>query len=344
MSKDLPTSKRKTIGLYCLTFVVVFVVLPLGGCVGWFVIGYHRTCWFPPLGPNVQLLVSACERPDFISISTDGRYLLYSHIPPGTTQHERRILDFQTNQSQLDPGCGDLWLDGTKRFADTQNVNGLIVSAEICDLQDLSRTPVRWVPRIHDTMTKDEKGVWVFNPQGTMYRNEKKEWVFSDEVITWFREAAQVYYIPERYWAIAVAQDYKAHADQNVLLSIPNSSDSLTVLKFLKDNHISYQPIYAINAPRVSHNRRHIVTGSSDCPGRVCVQIVERADPNQSDSDMSGRVLAKYEYWKGWWTAQGPSYVGWVYDDSGVVFQLINHEPFAAAGPIQPILRLNIPK
>src|SRR5690242_9608505 len=106
--RHLMDSKMLRYSCIILLALILCIGLPIAGLE----VYIWQYCLFPPSGPNVEVVVSACKSPRLLSISPDGRYISY-----GTVSGDQRwLLDTLTNEFHADASCGDWWLDNTIRL------------------------------------------------------------------------------------------------------------------------------------------------------------------------------------------------------------------------------------
>jgi hypothetical protein len=219
------------------------------------------------------------------------------------------LRDLITGEEQPLSVASDYWLSSELLLQEIKYEG--VRQFQIFDVKAGTQTPLQSVFGIPDTTSRLDDGTLVFSP----------------EVLTWFRQAKKVYYVPAGTLSIAVAlaSDFKARPQDNYALATPRANgDPSIIIAFLKENAIAYQEIrgqYYYDNPLPSHNGRFVATGA----------II---------TDMEGREIVRYG---------GTSITGWAHDDSGIYFQ----PPDSSDGPILmplfrpgkavPILKLKVP-
>lgn len=381
MSKSVPdiemsplqphAAEGKPILFACLTLFFIVVVLPLVGCFGWMYIGSIRNCWFPPSSANIQLVVSACEAPMLTSVSPDGRYVAYYlRARSNLSASPYQIIDLRTSQVHYEPRAEEgegfgYWLDSNLRLVIRRTPEAdRLAGAEysIFNVRDDTQTPIKWVFGMENTLIRKSNGGVEFNPRGLAYRDAEMRLQFQPKVVTWFRNASQVYYIDQNEGiVVALASDWKTNPDNSYVLDWPRSrsggkiDDNKAFRRFLDENHIPYQVIKVYNDPLTSsgsHDGRlfFLDTTYYDCPSllsvfsQICLRLVEPRTQPAKYPYTDSAVLSEFRYAPLLWLAGPPFTWGWAYDDSGVIFQLRRDAAFSGDGPTQPILKLNIPK
>jgi hypothetical protein len=241
------------------------------------------------------------------SVSPDGKYLLYTANRHG--KYQPLLQDTTIGEEHPAFAIGRFWLNNTL-FLD----EAYPPQTRVADLSDESLTPLQWVQEMEGTTTQLADGSETYSP----------------EVVKWFRNAAQVYYISkQKRWAIALGPDFKDHPENNYILA--NSYDfSNSILKFLKDNQIAYTEIgYPDNgSDLVSHNGRFVMPAL----GPHGLYTVEGT-----------RIGPFYDFIRDHRCCLAH---GWAHDDSGIYVQgstagSSSTVPFP--GQVQPILKLNLP-
>ncbi len=292
--------------------LLVPILCILASCIWYVGYGWHY-CLVPPSGPNVEIVVSACQSPRMIGVSPDGRYI--SYYAQGSDGNQPRLLDTLTNERRPDPGCGEWWLTGTIRIGGDVGDANRHGEFWICDLSDGSRVQPKWVQDAPGMITQAADGSESFSPQ----------------VLEWFRDAEQVYYVASQRWAVAMSPDFKTYPGHIYLLTNRLNDPVDSVLRFLTDNHIPYRRIgYAGDGTsRVSHNGRFVLP-SLGSPGFYA-----------SDG---ARIGPLYDYvQRDQWCCRA---YGWASDDSGVYAQgnvIGDATMFALPPPAQPIMKLDLP-
>ncbi len=201
-------------GCGCIVAAVAMLALCISLPIVWNDYYQLEYCWFPPSGPNVEVVVSACDNPSLRSLSPDGKHMIYV-----TDQSESWLRNFSTGEVR--PAlitAAPIWLDN-------QFVLG---TSAVWDVRDDSLTQLQWVESMEGTTSRLEDGTLVF----------------SSEVVEWFQRAEHVYYVPEfPIRAIALSSDFKNHPESNYLLKTPSTSragDDQAILTFLEENDIPY--------------------------------------------------------------------------------------------------------
>ncbi len=212
----------------CIIIVVLILCISLP--IVWLEAYIWQHCVFPPSGPNVEVVVSACENPTIKMMSPDGRYLPYSVVT--ANGYEPWVQDMVTGKKQLDTSCGDWWLTNTVKLGGYTQTSNYPGGFTVCDISDGTKLSVDW-------------------SEGTAE--------VTDQVVERFRDAEQVYYISFKRWAVALGPDFKTHPEQAYVLA-EGYDPTRSVLNFLKDNQISYQEINYPNEgkKRVSHDGRFV--------------------------------------------------------------------------------------
>lgn len=292
--------------------ILVALILCIGLPVVWLETYIWQNCWFPPSGPNVEIIVSACEDPIMYGVSRDGRYLSYA-LRDGDN-YQLWLLDTLTGKRELDTMGGGWWLTSTIRIRGEPS-NGPQGGFEISDISDGSRSPLQWVESLPGTTTKLTNGSETYSP----------------EVLQWFRSAEQVYYISSYRWAVALGPDFKIHPQNTYILARGDDDPKNSILKFLKDNQMVYQRIGypGDGSDVVSHNGRFVIPFLGDegfytTDGK---KIGPLYDFMNRDLDCC-------------------SVYGWAYDDSGIYVQA-NTQGSGGMFPYPPkaqsILKINLP-
>ena len=291
------------LGWVILGTLVLCIALPVIWLEGYL----WQYCLWPPSGPNVEVIVSACDTPRLYSVSPDGRYILYLAAHRG--EYQRFLQDTTKGEDRPVFSIGRFWLSNTL-FLD----EAYPPETKVADLSDESLTSLQWVQEMEGTTTQLADGSETYSP----------------EVVRWFRNATQVYYISTRRWAVAFGPDIKVHPENNYILANKAYDFNNSILKFLKDNRIAYTEIgYPNNeSDLISHN---------------------------------GRFVLKFLVPAGYYTVEGAKIgpfsnfirdhrcclaYGWAHDDSGIYVQgrtegSSSTVPFP--GQVQPILKLNLP-
>lgn len=289
----------------CIILVVLILCVSLP--IVWLEAYTGQYCWFPPRDPNIQVIVSACDNPTLGMMSPDGRYLPYTVAT--ARGYEAWVLDTVTGQRQLDTSCGKWWLSNSLKLGGYTETASSPGGFTICDINDGTKVVAQWVEAIPGTTTQLADGTETFSP----------------EVAEWFRNAEQVYYISFAQWAVALGPDFKAHPERAYVLAsneyYPNS-----ILKFLKDNQISYMEIDFPNQSKQSHDGRFVVKGGYSFFAISDGHLISHVDlPNLG----SAMVFA-----------------GWTYDDSGIYIHSRSEESLIFP-PIlekkQPVLKIYLP-
>lgn len=286
---------------------VVAALIALALCISLPIVGndYYQSeyCWFPPSGPNVEVVVSACDNPSLRSLSPDGKYMIYV-----TYQSESWLRNLETGEVRPTL-AGSHWLNNNLVLGGAVwgGVGEQQAKFAIWDVTDDSITPIQWVQGIEGATTRLEDG----------------SQMFSSEVVQWFQNAEQVYYIKQKKWAIALGADFKNHSETNYILASRTSGQYWkpeSILDFLADNYISYTEI-----------DRTIINGSAreSSDGRFIVR-------SDGFFTADGQKIGPY-------IEAGPAVYGWAYDDSGVYAQHIRSGEMWVIPKAQPILKINLP-
>ena len=297
--------KIKSLGLVISIALILCIALP----ILWLYAYIWQHCLWPPSGPNVEVIVSACEAPRLYSISPDGKYLLYTANRHG--KYQSLLQDTTVGEERPAFAMGRFWL------SDTLFVNGFVPQIMVADVSDESLIPLQWVQNI---------------PEAT-FRNENDTLAFSPEVRNWFRSAEKVYFISWYRWVIALGPDFKNHPEGNYILATPNTAragDEETIMKFLKDNQIAYTEVgYPNNgSDLISHNGRFVMP-SRGTGGFYTVEGTKIGPFYDFIRDR--KCCLAY---------------GWAYDDSGIYVQGSTEgssSTVPSPGQVQPILKLNLP-
>ena len=212
--------------------ILIALILGISLPIVWLEAYIWQHCVFPPSGPNVEVVVSACDNPTLKMMSPDGRYVPYSVVT--ANGYESWVLDTVTGERQLDTSCGNWWLNNTIKLGGITQTANSPGGFTVCDISDGTKISAEWSEGIPET---------------------------TDQVIERFQDAEQVYYISITRWAVALGPDYKTHSEQAYVLTESYGYDpSNSVLNFLNGNQISYHEIsYPNEGPkRVSHNGRFV--------------------------------------------------------------------------------------
>lgn len=307
-------NKMTRYGGIVLTLLILCIILP----IAW--LGYHhwQYCLFPPSGSNVEIIVSACEDPIMYGVSHDGRYLSYA-VRKGDT-YQLWLIDTVDNTRQRDIVANGWWRSNYWWLSDSIRIvgepsNGNRGGFEIADANNESKVPVQWIQNIPGMTTR--------LPDGSE--------TYSSEVVAWFQNAKQVYYISAHQWAVALDSDFEVHSENNYILAIGSGDTTNSILKFLKDNQIAYQQIGypGDGSDIVSHSGRFVIVFLGD------------RDFYTIDGKKIGTL---YDFMNG--DVDCCSIYNWAYDDSGVYVQANTQgsgEMFASPPKAQPILKLNLP-
>jgi hypothetical protein len=246
-------------------------------------------------------------------MSPDGRFFPYAATIGG--DYEPFLLDTLTGEQLLGKGCGDWWLTNTVQLGGSTPPDGYSWEFVVCDISGGGMVSAQWAQGIEEATSQLQDGTRVFNP----------------EVVEWFSNAEQVYYIKWMNWAVALGSDFLKHPENNYVLAIPRSGrywDTRSILKFLDDNQIAYTEI-------------------------------DRARSGSAGPSHDGHFIARFD---GFFTAEGrnigpmydsiayiagsPVAYGWAYDDSGVYVQFFEGGSlwiFPRLPPKQqPILKINL--
>ena len=173
-------NKATSYGCTILVVLILCVSLP----VVWLEVYRWQHCLFPPSGPNVEVVVSACDAPRIYSISPDGKYILYLANHHG--KYQALFMDTTTGNEQPAFAIGQFWL------SDILFVDGIVPpQIWIADISDESLIPLQWVQNI----------------EGATSRLGDSTLVFSPEVVNWFRNAEKVYFVSWHHWAIALGSE-----------------------------------------------------------------------------------------------------------------------------------------
>jgi len=293
----------------CIILVVLIFCVSLP--IVWLEAYTEQYCWFPPRDPTIQVIVSACDHPTLGMMSPDGRYLPYTILT--ARGYEAWVLDTVTGQRQGDTSCGEWWLSKTLKLGGYTQAVDTPGKFTVCDIIDGTKIAAQWVEAIPGTTTQSADGTETF----------------SAEVVEWFRNAEQVYYISFRQWAVALGPDFKVHPERVYVLAsedyYPNS-----ILKFLKDNQITYTEIDFPNQRPQSHGGRFIAS----FVWREGFNFFTVADEH---------LISKAELPD---LALDTLYAGWAYDDSGI-YILSRAGGSLIIPPLlekkQPILKIYLP-
>jgi hypothetical protein len=300
------------------SIILIVLILCVSLPVAWLEYDYWQHCWFPPSGPNVEIIVSACEDPIIYGVSRDGRYLSYA-LRMGDT-YQLWLIDTVTGTRERDTSAdgwwkyNDWWLGDSVRIIGEPS-NGPHGGFEIADVSNGSKVSVQWVEGIPGTTTR--------LPDGSE--------TYSSEVVAWFRNAEQVYYISAHQWAVAIGPNFGEHSENNYILAIVGRDSTNSILRFLKDNQIVYQQIGYPNdgSNVVSHNGRFVIPFLGD----VGFYTTDGRKIRPLDDFMRGDLDCCSVY-------------GWAYDDSGIYVQA-NTQGSGGMFPFppkaQPIIKLNLP-
>jgi len=266
-------------------------------------------CWFPPNGPNVEVVVSACDNPSLRSLSPDGKYMIYV-----TDQSASWLLNLNTGEVRPARTTGPYWLNSEMILSGEVwgGVGEERGEFSILDVTDGSLTPLQWVQGIAGTTTRLEDG----------------SQMFSSEVVQWFQNAEHVYYIQQKKWAIALGPDFKNHPESNYILASRRSGQYWkpeSILVFLTDNHISYIEIDRTlsGSAGVSHDGRFIARFDGFFT---------------ADGQEIGPMYDFTNYMEG-----SPVAYSWAHDDSGVYVQYDRGWDMWTIPKVQPILKINLP-
>ena len=300
---------NKTPKLGCIILVLLILCISLP--IVWLEAYTEQYCWFPPRDPNIQVIVSACDHPTLGMMSPDGRYLPYTIV----TAHgyEAWVLDTVTGQLQRDTSCGEWWLSKTLKLGGYTQAVDTPGKFTVCNIIDGTELAAQWVEAMPGTTTQSVDGTETF----------------SAEVVGWFRNAEQVYYISFRQWAVALGPDFKDHPERAYILAsedyYPNS-----ILKFLKDKQISYTEINFPSQSQRSHDGRFIAS----FVWREGFSFLTVADEHLiSKAEMADLAL-------------DTMFAGWAYDDSGI-YILSRAGESLIIPPIlekkQPVLKIYLP-
>ena len=283
--------------------ILVALILGIGLPIVWLEAYTWQHCVFPPSGSNVEVVVSACKNPTIKMISPDGRYLPYSVVT--ANGHESWVLDTVTGEQQLDTSCGNWWLNNTLKLGGITQTLNYSGGFTVCDINDGTKVSIEWSEGISE---------------------------ITDPVVKRFQNAQQVYYISINRWAVALGPDFKTHPEQAYVLAERYGYDPTnSVLKFLKDNQISYHEVSYPNegSKLVSHN------------GRFVTKLFGEDGFYTLDGTKIGPLYDNFirEY-PGCCTTYG-----WAHDDSGIYAQayIQSGGMFPNPTPRQPILKLNLP-
>ncbi len=296
--------KSTRYGWTILSLLLLCMTLP----VLWLEIYRWKYCLFPPSGPNVEVVVSACVAPRLYSISPDGKYMLYLANVHGEIQP--LLKDTITDEEHSAFSIGRFWLT-TTLFLD----DAFPPETKVADLSDETLTSLQWVQNMEGTTTQLVDG------------SQK----YSQEVVQWFQGANQVYYISPRRWAVALSKDFKAHPENNYILANKADDFSNSILKFLQDNKIAYEEISYPNngSDLVSHNKRFVMP-SKGSDGFYTID--------------GTRIGPFYDFIRGDHSCCVA--YGWAYDDSGIYVQgdaIGEGGMFPFPPKAQPILKLDLP-
>lgn len=307
------TDRRR--GLGCVAPILIVIVLCLGLPVGLLEVYLWQHCLFAPSGSNVEVVVSACENPRLWGMSPDGRYISYG-ASTFLSGYRSWLLDTVTGERRLDTCYGDWWLDNTIRLGggyatQTANYGGFW----ICDINDRSKVPAQRVDDIPGAITRSADGAETYSP----------------EVVEWFRNADQVYYVSFHRWAVALGPDFKSHPERAYVLASEREYFN-PAPKLLEENQIPYHKIGYPNdgSALVSHNERFerpFWGGDRD------FHMVDGA-----------RIGPVYDFNFGY--DDCCRIYGWAYDDSGVYGQgstVPEGGMFPYPSKAQPIIKLNLP-
>jgi hypothetical protein len=218
--------------------ILVALFLCIGLPVVWLYAYIWQHCLWPPSGSNVEIIVSACESPQLRSVSPDGKYLLYFADYQG--EYRAVLQDTTTGEERPAITISRYWLSDTLFLNEADPPQ-----TRVANLRDESLTPLQWVQEKDGTTTRLADGSETYSP----------------EVVKWFQNASQVYYISSQQWAIALGSDFKIHPENNYILANLSGDFNNSILKFLNENQISYQEIgYPNNeSDLVSHNGRFVL-------------------------------------------------------------------------------------
>lgn len=296
-------NKLTSYGCKILVMLILCISLP----IVWLEVYIWQHCLWPPSGPNVEIIVSACKSPRLYSVSPNGRYILYLADYHG--KYQSLLQDTTTGEERPAFASGRFWLSNTL-FLD----EGYPPQTRVADLSNESLTSLQWVQDMEGTTTQLANG----------------SETYSSEVVKWFRNASQVYYIPRRRWAIALGPDFKAHPENNYILANRAYDFTNSILKFLKEHRIAYREIgYPNNgSDLISHNGRYVMPFLG--PDGFYTAEGTRIGPFY-DFIRDHRCCLAY---------------GWAYDDSGIYVQgstVGSGFMLPFPGQVQPILKLNLP-
>jgi hypothetical protein len=298
------SNKITKYGCTILIVLILCISLPFV----WLETYIWQHCLFPPSGRNVEVVVSACDAPRLYSISPDGKYILYLANLDGKSQP--LLMDTTTGDERSAFAIGLFWLSNIL-FLD----EAFPPHTRVADLSDESRTSLQWVQDIEGTTMQLADGSEIYSP----------------EVVKWFQDAQQVYYISTRRWAIALSPDL-IHPENNYVLANKTYDDTNSILKFLKENQISYREVgYPNNgSDLVSHNGRF---------------VMPFLGPDGFYTTGGTRIGPFYDFVRG--DHLCCLAYGWAYDDSGIYVQgdsVGGSGMFPFPPKAQPILKLDLPQ
>jgi hypothetical protein len=296
--------------------ILVALILCMGLPIIWLEFYRMHHCLFPPSGPNVEVIVSACEWPIMTDLSPDGRYI--SYWTATTNGSQSWLLDTVTGERRKNTSCGISWLTNAVRLGAWTPSDGYSWEFKVCDINDGSEVSAQWVEGMAGTVTQQGDGTRIYDPK----------------VVQWFQNAEQVYFIAWHRWAVALGPDFKSHPENNYVMAIPRRGSYWIeddILKLLNDNQIAYTVISYPNSgyAGVSHNGQFATPLFRD--GFYTVDGT-RIGP------LYGNLTNGYK--------ECCTAYGWAYDDSGIYVQgdtVGSGGMFPYPAKAQPILKLNLP-